>query len=119
MNILSTDSAKREVKTGHHTYILETLNDGHTLLSGHPQYCPEAVEVNLMRPLQPGSCLWFLHPVHGLVRTSRIKRSASYVPRLRGGQRDSEGRVHSSDGRAPLLRTTRLHWTATRQSNSW
>ena len=81
MNILSADSAKREVKTGHHTYILETLREGHTLLSGHPQYCPEAVEVNLMRPLQPGSPLWFLHPVHGLVRTSRIKEIRQLYPR--------------------------------------
>ena len=73
MNTLSAESAKREVKTGHHTYIVETLKDGHTLLSGHPQYCPKAVKVDLMRPLQPGSPLWFLHPVYGLVRTSRIK----------------------------------------------
>ncbi len=62
MNILSADSAKREVKTGHHTYVLETVRDGHTLLSGHPQYCPEAVEVNLMRPLQPGSPLMVSPP---------------------------------------------------------
>jgi hypothetical protein len=80
MYTLSADSAKREVKTGHHTYILETLKDGHTLLSGHPQYCPEAVEVDLMRPLQPGSPLWFLHPVHGLVRTSRIKEIRELFP---------------------------------------
>jgi len=73
MNILSADSAKREVKTGHHTYILETPRDGHTLLSGHPQYCPEAVEVNLMRPLQPGSPLWFLHAVHGLAEVRHEK----------------------------------------------
>jgi hypothetical protein len=73
MNTLSVDRAKREVKTGHHTYILETLRDGDTLLSGHPEYCPEAVKVNLIRPVQPGFPLWFLHPVYGLVRTSRIK----------------------------------------------
>ena len=80
MNTLSADSAKREVKTGHHTYIVETPKDGHTLLSGHPQYCPKAVKVDLMRPLQPGSPLWFLHPVHGLVRTSRIKEIRELHP---------------------------------------
>jgi hypothetical protein len=80
MYTLSADSAKREVKTGPHTYVLETLRDGHTLLSGHPQYCPEAVEVDLVRPLQPGFPLWFLHPVHGLVRTSRIKEIRELCP---------------------------------------
>ncbi len=85
MNAPLADSAKQEVKTGHHTYILETLRDGHMLLSGHPQYCPEAVEVDLMRPLQPGSPLWFLHPVHGLVRTSRIKEIRELFPM--GGRR--------------------------------
>jgi hypothetical protein len=80
MNTPSADSAKREVKTGHHTYILETLRDGHTWLSGHPQYCPKGVEVDLVRPLQPGSPLWFLHPVHGLVRTSRIKEIRQLGP---------------------------------------
>jgi len=80
MNTLSADGAMQEVKTRHHTYILETLKDGHTLLSGHPQYCPEAVGVDLMRPLKPGSHLWFLHPVHGLVRTSRIKEIRESCP---------------------------------------
>jgi hypothetical protein len=80
MNTVSADSAKREVKTGHHTYVLETLRDGHTLLSGHPKYCPEAVEVDLMGTLRPGSPLWFLHPVHGLVRTSRIKEIREFCP---------------------------------------
>lgn len=48
-------TAHGRVKTRHHTYTLETLKDGHTLLSGHPQHCPEAVDVNLMRPLQAGA----------------------------------------------------------------
>ena len=73
MNTVPAARAVQEVKTSHHTYILEMLPDGHTLLSGHPQYCPQTVEVELMRPLQAGHRLWFLHPAHGLVRTSRIK----------------------------------------------
>lgn len=80
MSTLPAAGAALEVKTSYHTYLLETLPDGHAFVSGHPRYCREPVEVELMRPLQPGCHLWFLHPTHGLVRTSRIEGIGEVSP---------------------------------------
>ena len=72
-----------EVETGHHTYRVENRGDGKALISGHPQYCPEPVLVDLHGAIGEGSMLkmWFIgrgmrmefvHPQFGCVWTSRV-----------------------------------------------
>ena len=73
-----------EVVTNHHTYRLENRGRGEVLISGHPVYCPEPVQVELygsigeaheikMWFIGPGMRLEFRHPVFGLVQTSRVR----------------------------------------------
>jgi hypothetical protein len=73
-----------EVVTGHHTYRIENRSRGEVLISGHPVYCPEPVQVELygsigesheikMWFIGPGMKLEFRHPVFGLVQTSRVR----------------------------------------------
>ncbi len=72
-----------EVETRHHVYHVKALVDGKALISGHPEYCPEPVQVDVMgstwgddslrAPLiGKGARLEFWHPVRGMVRTSAI-----------------------------------------------
>ena len=80
-----------EVETGHTTYRVENRGDGKILISGHPQYCPEPVEVELhgstsgraiikFHFIGRGMHLEFLHPTLGLIRTSRIKDVRELTP---------------------------------------
>jgi hypothetical protein len=73
-----------EVVTGHHTYRMENRGRGEVLISGHPVYCPEPVQVELygsigesheikMWFIGPGMRLEFRHPVFGVVQTSRVR----------------------------------------------
>ena len=73
-----------EVKTGHTTYRLEYLGDGNALISGHPQYCPQPVTVQIhgsttasgmprWHRIEKGMNLVFLPPNHGAIRTSRVE----------------------------------------------
>jgi hypothetical protein len=73
-----------EAVTGHHTYRIENRGRGEVLISGHPVYCPEPVQVELygsvgqsleikMWFIGPGMKLEFRHPVFGLVQTSRVR----------------------------------------------
>jgi hypothetical protein len=72
-----------EVETRHHVYHIKNLGDGKVMISGHPEYCPEPVQVDMigstwggdtlrMRFLGKGAKLEFWHPVRGMVCTSRI-----------------------------------------------
>jgi hypothetical protein len=72
-----------EVETRHHIYHIKHLGDGGALISGHPEYCPEPVQVDLfgstwggeslrLRFIGKGARLEFRHPVRGIVRTSRV-----------------------------------------------
>jgi len=80
-----------EVETGHTTYRVENRGDGKILISGHPQYCPEPVLVELhgstsshailkFRFIGRGLHLEFRHPTLGVVRTSRIKAIRELKP---------------------------------------
>jgi hypothetical protein len=73
-----------EAETWHNTYRIENRGDGKILISGHPQYCPERVLVDLhgstsgegilkFHFIGRGMHLEFRHPTLGVVRTSRIK----------------------------------------------
>lgn len=73
------------VETGHHTYVIENHGKGKVLISGHPQFCPEPVEVDYygaadgtspvkMWRIVPGMRMAFNHPGFGIVRTSRVTR---------------------------------------------
>lgn len=76
--------AKLEIETGHTTYLVENRGDGKILISGHPEYCPEPVEVEFqgsiggpailkMWRIEPGMKMAFEHPQFGMVRTSRVR----------------------------------------------
>jgi hypothetical protein len=74
-----------EIETQHHCYTAVLLNDGTALISGHPQYCPEPVQVAIAGSTWGGSMLKrrfvgrgmhleFCHPAYGTpIVTSRIK----------------------------------------------
>ena len=72
-----------EVETRHHTYYIKNLADGRVEISGHPEYCPEPVAVEIIgsdfgtgiprvRVLTKGARLEFFHPQRGFVRTSSV-----------------------------------------------
>jgi len=73
-----------EAETGHHTYRIENLGQGEVLISGHPVYCPEPVQVEFygsidrtgaikMWSIGPGMKMEFQHPQFGPVQTSRVR----------------------------------------------
>ena len=73
-----------EVETTHHTYLLENCGSGKVLISGHPEYCPEPVLVDLhgatdntnmirMSMIERGMRMQFGHPTLGVIRTSRVR----------------------------------------------
>jgi hypothetical protein len=73
-----------EVKTKHHSYLIEICGKGQVLISGHPEYCPYPVLVDACGStwggtmLKPGFIgrdmhLEFFHPKYGVVQTSRIR----------------------------------------------
>jgi hypothetical protein len=73
-----------EVQTRHNLYRIENLGEGRVMISGHPEICPEPVQVQLHGStwgtpmikvgfIGRGMGLEFQHPTRGLVRTSRIQ----------------------------------------------
>jgi hypothetical protein len=73
-----------EIKTKHTTYLIENFGKGQVLISGHPEYCPHPVLVDVFGStwggtmLKPGFIgrdmhLEFFHPRYGVVQTSRIR----------------------------------------------
>jgi hypothetical protein len=75
--------ATLDVETRHHTYHIKNLGDGRATIYGHPEYCPEPIQVEMiasdrggefprMRFIGKGARLEFWHPERGIVRTSRI-----------------------------------------------
>jgi hypothetical protein len=72
-----------ELETHHHRYCLRNLGQGKMEISGHPEYCPEPTEVDVLgsswggtllksRYVGRGMRLEFWHPSHDLVVTSPI-----------------------------------------------
>lgn len=72
-----------EVKTAHHSYVLSILGGGRVSISGHPDFCPQPTEVEILGSswggallkslyLGRGMRLEFLHPSHALIITSPI-----------------------------------------------
>jgi hypothetical protein len=77
------EGAVLEVETWHHIYHIQNLRDGRVLISGHPEYCPEPVQLNMIGStwggdslrlcyIGKGAKLELWHPVRGIVRTSRV-----------------------------------------------
>jgi len=72
-----------EVHTKNHVYTIVHKAWGQALISGHPEYCPDPVEVQIhgstwggsmimTKYLGRGMHLEFQHPVHQVIITSRI-----------------------------------------------
>jgi len=81
-----------EIKTKHNSYLIENFGKGQILISGHPEYCPHPVLVDVFGStwggtmLKPGFIgrdmhLEFFHPRYGVVQTSRIRE----IRRVRTG----------------------------------
>jgi hypothetical protein len=75
--------SRLELETHHHRYFLRNLGQGKMEISGHPDYCPEPTEVDVLgsswggtllksRYVGRGMRLEFWHPSHDLVVTSPI-----------------------------------------------
>jgi hypothetical protein len=74
-----------QIQTQHHFYTAQLLGEGSALISGHPQYCPQPVEVVIagstwggsmlkMRFIGRGMHLEFHHPAYSTpIVTSRIQ----------------------------------------------
>jgi hypothetical protein len=74
---------KLAIQTRNRSYTLVSLGDESALISGHPEFCPEPVEVLVQGCTWGGSMiktkfvgrgmhLEFIHPVHRTVITSQI-----------------------------------------------
>ena len=46
-----------QIRTQHHDYTAQLLGEGSALISGHPQYCPEPVQVTIAGSTWGGSML--------------------------------------------------------------
>jgi len=64
-----------QIRTQHHLYTAQLLGEGSALISGHPQYCPQPVQVTIagstwggsmlkMRFIGRGMQLEFHHPAY-------------------------------------------------------
>ena len=76
--------ATLEVETENHKYNLVNAGGGRAWISGHPDYCPDPIEVTVLGSNWGGSIvkscfigrgmrLEFAHPSHEMVMTSRIR----------------------------------------------
>jgi hypothetical protein len=76
--------ATLEVETENHKYNLVNAGGGRAWISGHPDYCPDPIEVTVLGSNWGGSIvkscfigrgmrLEFSHPRHDMVMTSRIR----------------------------------------------
>lgn len=93
--------AMLEVQTRHHTYTVENRGDRHVLIAGHPEYCPDPVLVAFhgstwgksmikLYFIGRGMRMEFRHPMHGIVRTSKVEEIRE-VPPQSGGLRRMAG----------------------------
>src|ERR1700690_3104667 len=85
-----------QIRTQHHFYTALLLNDSSVLISGHPQYCPQPVQVTLAGSTWDGSMLKarfigrgmhleFHHPAYSApIVTSPIQEICEPVKSARG-----------------------------------
>jgi len=77
------NGAVLEVETQNHYYTIVKIGGAEALISGHPQYCPDPVQVRIegstwggsmlkIRYIGRGMRLEFMHPTYRTIRTSRI-----------------------------------------------
>ena len=85
LNELS-DGTALEIETQHHHYKLVKDGESHVRISGHPEFCPDPVDVEVegsfgeRPPIKPhpgyigrGMYLVFKHPLFDEITTSRIR----------------------------------------------
>ena len=89
-----------EVETQNRIYSMEYCGDRQMLISGHPEFCPEAVRVDVhgstwggtmlkLHFIGRGMRLEFYHPEHGLIFTSRIEEIREVGCNTAGGSRSN------------------------------
>jgi hypothetical protein len=78
-----------EVETKSRTYTIKNLRDGFVSICGHPRHCPEPVVAKLCRSshavdtrcISEGMRLAYVHPVRGIIRTSRVQHIRGAAPK--------------------------------------
>jgi len=101
-----------QIRTQHHSYTAQLLGEGSALLSGHPQYCPEPVQVTIagstwggsmlkLRFIGRGMHLEFHHPAYSApIITSAIQEILEPIESIRDRRSGVSG--------LPLARQTDL-----------
>jgi len=99
-----------QIRTQHHFYTAELLGEGSALISGHPQFCPEPVQVTIagstwggsmlkMRYIGRGMHLEFHHPAYSTpIVTSAIQEIRERVKSARE-RRAGAGHAAQHSGR--------------------
>jgi len=94
-----------QIRTQHHFYTVLLLGEGSVLISGHPQYCPQPVQVTIagstwggsmlkMRFIGRGMHLEFHHPAYSTaIITSPIQEIREPIASVRD-QRSGVGLGH-------------------------
>ena len=93
-----------EIQTQHHCYLVVLLDDGHALISGHPEYCPEPTPVAIAGSTWGGSMLKRRFVGRGMQMEFRHPRYAtpivtSRVREIREPQVDQVGKQFSTADR--------------------
>src|ERR1700722_520860 len=55
-----------QIRTQHHSYRAQLLGEGSALISGHPQYCPQPVQVVIAGSTWGGSMLKLRYTARGM-----------------------------------------------------
>ncbi len=100
-----------QIQTQHHFYTAQLLGEGSAMISGHPQYCPEPVQVIIagstwggsmikMRYIGRGMHLEFHHPAYSRpIVTSAIREIRERVKSARDRRTGvSHGAQHNARG---------------------
>ena len=97
-----------EIETQHHCYQVVLLEDNNALISGHPQYCPEPIQVAIAGSTWGGSMLKcrfvgrgmhleFRHPEHRTpIVTSRVRE----IREAQLAQLPDRGHRHATGGQS-------------------
>jgi hypothetical protein len=89
-----------QIRTQHHFYTAQLLGEGSALISGHPQYCPQPVQVTIAGSTWGGSML----KVRFIGRGMRLEfhHPAYPTPIITSSIQEISERSESiTDGRAP------------------
>jgi len=103
-----------QIRTQHHSYTALLLGNSSALISGHPQYCPQPVQVSIagstwggsmlkMRFIGRGMRLEFRHPAYSApIVTSPIQEICEPIESVRDRVRHSQQKSRGEGGAVPV-----------------